>query len=199
MEKRILDLFLFSNRLKFNEIEKLVKIRSNKLAYHLKNLVKKNIINKEGEYYSLSDASEYLIPYLSEKKAPLPVVLIIIGDSKKCFLYIRKKRPYAGKLSLPGGRLILGENINDAVKRIMQEKFNVDVKLNQINSISLEQVKKNGKIIHSFVLFFVSAKSKDLSLVEVNKNKKMIISSDYKLIKSRPGNIKIQTINSYIK
>ena len=199
MEKRILDLFLFSNRLKFNEIEKLVKIRSNKLAYHLKSLVKKNIINKEREYYSLSDASEYLIPYLSEKKAPLPVVLIMIGNAKKCFLYIRRKRPYAGKLSLPGGRLILGENIEDAVRRIMREKFNVDAKLKKINSISLEQVKKNGKIIHSFVLFFVSAESKSLLLADIDKNKKNIISSDYKLIKSKSENIKIRTINSYVQ
>jgi ADP-ribose pyrophosphatase YjhB (NUDIX family) len=199
MEKRILDLFLFSNKLKFNEIEKLVKIRSNKLAYHLKNLVKKNIINKEGEYYSLSDASEYLIPYLSEKKAPLPVVLIMIGNAKKCFLYIRKKRPYAGKLSLPGGRLILGENIDDAVKRIIQEKFKVDAKLTRINSVSLEHVRKNNKIVHSFVLFFVSAEAKSLALVDVNKNKKNIISSDYKLIKSKPEKIKIQAINSYTK
>jgi len=199
MEKRILDLFLFSNKLKFNEIEKLVKIRSNKLAYHLKNLVKKNIINKEGEYYLLSDASEYLIPYLSEKKAPLPVVLIIIGNAKKCFLYVRKKRPYAGKLSLPGGRLILGESIEDAVKRIIREKFNADAKLKRINSVSLEQVRKNGKIIHSFVLFFVSAESKSLPLVDVDKNKKNIIGSDYTLIKSKLENVKIRTINSYVK
>jgi len=199
MEKRILDLFLFSNRLKFNEIEKLVKIRSNKLAYHLKNLVKKNILDKKGDYYSLSDASEYLIPYLSEKKAPLPVALIMVGNSKKCFLYIRKKRPYAGKLSLPGGRLILGENIGEAVNRIMREKFNVNAKLKRINSISLEQVSKNGKIIHSFVLFFVSAEAKELHLVDVDKNKKNIISSDYKLIKSKPNSIKVQTINSYIR
>jgi predicted transcriptional regulator len=71
MERKILDLFLFSSKLKFSEIEKLVNIRSNKLAYHIKQLAAKNILKKEGEYYSLSDASEYLIPYLSEKKAQL--------------------------------------------------------------------------------------------------------------------------------
>jgi len=198
MERKILDLFLFSNKLKFNEIEKLVKIRSNKLAYHIKNLIGKSILKKEGEYYSLSDASEYLIPYLSEKKAPLPVVLIMIGDKKKCFLYIREKRPYAGKLSLPGGRLILGESIEQATSRIMKEKFNVDSKLKQINSVSLEQVKKNGKIIHSFILFFVSASAKNIPLIEIDKNKKQIISSDFKLIKSNPEKIRINTIYSKV-
>lgn len=197
MEKKILDLFLFSNRLKFNEIEKLAKIRSNKLAYHIKGLIAKNILKKEGEYYSLSDASEYLIPYLSEKKAPLPVVLIMIGNSKKCFLHLRKKRPYESRLSLPGGRLILGESIQEATKRIMKEKFNVNAKFKNINSISFEQVRKHGKIIHSFILFLVSARA-NIPLIDVGKNKGKIISSDYKLIKSRKGDISIETINSAI-
>jgi ADP-ribose pyrophosphatase YjhB (NUDIX family) len=197
MEKKILDLFLFSNRLKFNEIEKLTKIRSNKLAYHIKRLIAKNIIKKEGEYYSLSETSEYIIPYLSEKKAPLPVVLIMIGNSKKCFLHLRKKRPYESRLSLPGGRLILGESIQEATRRIMKEKFNVNAKFKNINSISLEQVRKSGKIIHSFILFLISAEA-DVNLVEVDKNKKNIIKSDYKLIKSKKGDINIETIYSYI-
>jgi len=197
MERRILDLFLFSNRLKFNEIEKLTKIRSNKLAYHLKRLISKNIIKKEGENYRLSDTSEYLIPYLSEKKAPLPVILIFIGNEKKCFLYIRKKRPYNGKLSLPGGRLILGESIGEAVRRIMDEKFNIEAKFKKINSISFEQVRKNNKIIHSFILFFVSAEA-EVPLVDVDKNRKNIITSDYKLIKSKKGSINVETMNSKI-
>lgn len=201
MERKILDLFLFSNKLKFNEIEKLTKIRSNKLAYHIKRLIARNILKKEGEYYSLSETSEYLIPYLSEKKAPLPVVLILIGNEKKCFLYLRKKRPYAGKLSLPGGRLILGESIEDAVKRIMNEKFGIKAKLKKINSISFEHVKKNEKIIHSFILFFVSAEPNEkIQTIDIDKNKRYIIPSDYKLIKSCANqNISVNIINSHIK
>lgn len=197
MENKILDLFLFSNKLKFNEIEKQLKIRSNKLAYHIKNLVKKGILNKNGEDYSLTETSEHLIPYLSERKAVLPVLLIMIGNKDKCFLFLRKKRPYSGKLSLPGGRLLIGESIEEATKRIMKEKFSVDAKLRHINSISLEHVKKSNKILHSFLLIFVSA-SANIGLMEVSKNKRKIISSDYKLIKSKPGKIKINTIYSKV-
>ena len=42
MKKEILQLFLYNDKLKFNEIEKSLKSRSNKVAYHLKNLIKKN-------------------------------------------------------------------------------------------------------------------------------------------------------------
>jgi len=44
MEDKILRLFLFDHKLKFNEIEKVLKIRSNKLAYHLKKLVSKGVL-----------------------------------------------------------------------------------------------------------------------------------------------------------
>ena len=95
----ILELFLYNNKLKFSEIEKSLKERSNKLAYHLKKLVKEGVIEKKGEHYKLSEAAEHLIPYLSNKKAVLPVVLIALEKNKKIFLYKRKKRPYKDKLS----------------------------------------------------------------------------------------------------
>jgi len=105
MEKKILSLFLCSKGLKFNEIEKQLRVRSNKLAYHLTNLVKKGILIKNKEVYELSEASENIVPYLSENQAPLPVILIHLGDKDKTFLYKREKRPYKNCLSLPGGEI----------------------------------------------------------------------------------------------
>ena len=116
-------------------------------------------MKKENEFYCLNEDSEYLIPYIDSKISVLPVILIALTKEKKIFLYKRQKKPYKDKLSLPGGRLILGENIKNAVKRIMK-KYNINAHLKKINSISLEQVKKKGKIIHTFLLIFVSAETK---------------------------------------
>jgi len=186
MEKKIINLCLYNNRLKFSEIEKNLKVRSNKLAYHLKQLIDRGILAKKEDYYLLSETAEYLIPYLSDKKPVLPVVLIHIGNKRKAFLYKREKRPFKGLLSLPGGRLLIGESVEDATKRIMKLKFNLSVKLKKINSVSLEHVKKSDKIIHSFLLIFVSAEAKDkIKLISINKNKKDMIPSDYKLIKNK--------------
>jgi len=183
--EKILKLFLFHDRLKFNEIEKLLGIRSNKISYYIKKLVEKKIIEKRGDFYSLTESSEFLIPYLSEKKAVLPIILIAIKKDKKIFLYKRDKRPYKDKLSLPGGRLLLGESVQNAVKRIMKEKFNANVTFKKINSISLEHVRKNKKIIHAFLLILVSAKTKDkIDYTSLKKNKSKIISSDYSLIQN---------------
>jgi len=184
MEKQILDCFLFNHKLRFSEIEKAVGVRSNKLAYRLKELVKHGVLIKEKEVYMLSEASEYLIPYLSEKKSILPVILVHIGNKKRAFLYKREKRPFKGYFSLPGGRIIIGEAIPSAAKRIMKDKFGIDIKFKKINSISLEQVRKNNNIIHSFLLVLVSASAKSrINLIDVEENKKQIIGSDYLLIK----------------
>jgi len=199
LEQKILELFLFNNSLKFNEIEKLIKIRSNKLSYHIKNLIKKGILVKNKEDYSLSETAEYILPYLSDKKAVLPVILIHLGDKKSCFLYSRQKRPFKNYLSLPGGRFRTNESMEDATKRIMK-KYNINASFKKINSISLEHVKKKGSKnkIHSFLLIFVSAKTKDkIKPTLINKNKNKIIKSDYELLKKDlDKEIKIKTIYS---
>jgi len=184
INEKILELFLYNSKLKFSEIEKLTEIRSNKLAFYLKKLVKEKILKKEGKAYYFSEDSEHLIPYLDSKISVLPVILIAIKKDKNIFLYKRSKKPYKEKLSLPGGRLILGEDIQDAVKRIMN-KHNINARLKKINSVSLEQVKKKGKIIHTFLLIFVLAETKDkIIYTELKKNKSKIIPSDYNLIQN---------------
>ena len=184
MEKKIIFPFLYHDKLKFNEIEKQTKIRSNKLAYHLNNLMKKGVLVKEKENYQLSETAEVLIPHISEKNSTLSVILIALEKNKEVFLIQRKKRPFKDKLGLPGGRLLEGESIKKAVKRIIKEKFNINAELKKINSVSLEHVKKNNKKIHSFLLIFTTAKTKDkIEYTNIEKNKSKIISSDYKLIK----------------
>src|SRR3989344_5733119 len=177
MEKQIIELFLYNHKLKFSEIEKQTKLRSNKISYHLKNLLSKNILSKKDEYYSLSEEAEKIIPYLSDKNSVISVILIAIKKGDKIFLIKRIKRPFDKKLCLPGGRLIVGESISKATKRLMKEKF-------KINSISLEHVKTKNKSLHSFLLILVTASTKESLNYSTIKNKKsQIISSDYKLIK----------------
>ena len=193
MEEKILSAFLYNKKLKFSEIEKSVKTRSNKLAYHLKKLENQGILIKEKEFYYLSEFAQKIIPYLSSKQSALPVILIAIKEKEKIFLIKRKKRPFLNKLSLPGGRLLVGEEISDSVKRIMKEKFSINAKFSKINSVSLEHTIKNKKKIHSFLLIFVTATTKD-KINYSTLNKKEMIASDYELIKNNlDKEIKINT------
>lgn len=181
MEEKILEQFLYADKLKFSEIEKALKVRSNLLNYHLKKLVSKGVLVKNKESYELSESSEYLIPYLSSKKHVLSVVLVHVGDNKSSFLVERKKRPYKGRLSLPGGRLIMGESIEEGAKRILK-KFGVFmIKFNSVRSVRLEHLKRNGKIVASYLLIYCGAEA-DCELISLRENKSKIIESDYKLM-----------------
>ncbi|MEK6855524.1 MAG: hypothetical protein AABX66_00015 [Nanoarchaeota archaeon] len=202
MEEKILHLFTSANKLKFIDIERALKQRSNKIAYHLNSLKNRGILKKENSLYSLSDEAEYLIPYLSEKKSSLPVILIEIKKNAKVFLYKRKKRPYLNLYSLPGGRLIIGESVQEGAKRIMLSKFNIQIIPKEIKSISLEHIKKN-KIIHSFILILVKAEiisssNRSIEFQDLNKIKKEVIKSDYKLLISKPQPYNLKTIISNI-
>ena len=200
MEQKVISQFLYSHKLKFSDIEKGSKIRSNKLSYYIKKLKEKGILEKEENLYKLSDNAERLIPYYTKKQAVLPVILIAIKNKGKIFLHQREKRPYKGVMGLPGGRIILGETIKEATKRIMKEKFNVNCKFEKVNSISLEHVKKNNKIIHSFLLLFVTANTKnEIEYANFKKNKNKMIKSDYKLIKNNlDSKVKVENIFSNI-
>lgn len=183
MKNKILEAFLYKNKLRFSEIKEKVNLRSNHLAYHLKKMVSEGTIEKDGESYKISKESEQMIPYITNKKSVLPVILIQIKDGNKVFLYKREKRPHNGKLGLPGGRLLLGETIPDATKRILKDKFKINASFKKVNSVSLEHVKKDDKIFHSFLLIFVTAEtSQKLGYVSPKENRSKIIPSDYKLI-----------------
>jgi len=185
MEEKILNLFAHNELLSFNEIQKSLKIRSNNLAYHIKKLLSSNKLEKTNKEYRLSPESEYLIPYMSEKQAVIPVVLILIKGKGNAFLVKRTKRPYLGLLGLPGGRLLVGESPKEAAKRIAK-KFNIEIIGASIEKIFLEHIKKKGRIIHSFILILVSARAiSKINLTNIRKNKSKIIKSDYYIIKSK--------------
>lgn len=181
----ILKLFQYEEKLTFTDIQNALKLRSNKLAYHLNKLTKNNILIREGRYYKLSETTECIVPYMAEKKSVLSAILIHLGTNKKAFLIKRTKRPFKEMLSMPGGRILANESISDSIQRIMK-KFNVTAKLKRIHSVSIEHLIKNeNKIVHSFFLVFVSASTKDkLQLIDLKMNKRKIITSDYFLIKN---------------
>lgn len=198
MKDKIIALFTKEHNLRFSEIEKALNQRSNKVSYHLNKLLEKGIIEKEDDKYSLGESSEYLVPYISDKNAVIPVVLIHIGDNKKSFFHTRNKRPYKNRLGLPGGRLMQGECIFAAAKRIAHEKCNMAITPKYISNISLEHVKKSGKIIHSFLLIMVHATiSSQIKMTYIGRRRKEFIPSDFKLAKEFRHNNKINVKTIY--
>ena len=186
-----MECFLCESRLRFSEIERGVGVRSNKLSYHLGKLVSEGILMKDSDEYILTEEGEKEIPYVSDKRFVMPVVLVAIERDGRVFLIDRKKRPFFSKLSLPAGRMIQGEGFEDAVKRI-GKKFGVRCEFEKVCSVTLEHVTKVGsqklgvgsRKLHSFLLILVKARTtSELEYVDIVGRKGEIIGSDYQLLR----------------
>ena len=198
MQEKILEAFLYNNTLKFSEIEKKLSVRSNKLSYHLKNLIKQGILKKEHDTYILTKSAQPSIPYVSKKSPVMSVILVAIEDPKhknNIFLIEREKRPFKDKYGLPGGRLQLGESIHSATTRIAQ-KWHVNATFKKVHAVNLEHVIQDDKTMHSFLLILVSATTQDtIQYTDIKEQKHNIIESDYTLLtKHLKGEVQVEEL-----
>lgn len=196
----IFKLFLNQDRLKFNEIEKQIKIRSNMVSYHLDKMQKEGILVKKGEFYHLTKNSEKYIPIFShlvgEELSPLPVILVAVMNKNKILMIKRNKRPYKNYWSMIGGKMLMEETFSSASLRQVKEKTHLDSKFISINSVLHERVEGENMIKHSFILFFTKVDTKDVAFKETNHGrlkwftlkqleKESVIPSDFWLMKNR--------------
>ena len=181
--------FLYSDRLKFNEIEKKTKIRSNELAYLLKRMVSDGILIKNKENYELTEESEKQIPHFSESSetSPLPVVLILCVKNNKLLLIKRNKRPYKDYWSLVGGRIRTSETIKNATLRILKEKTFLDSKFISINAVVHEKYGEKGRIKNAFILFL--AKVSPANEIKEKESIKWFSKTDLKKLKIVPSDL----------
>ena len=166
--EHIFRLFLTKNKLKFNEIEKELKIRSNLVSYHLTQLQKEGLLRKNGDCYYLTASGEKYLPLFSHvigtELSPLPVALIAVMNKDKILLIQRQKRPYQNYWSMLGGKMLLEESLEEAALRVVKERSGLSGKLVSINSVLHERVEGEGMVKHSFILFFIKVKVKETAV-----------------------------------
>ncbi|MBW3012609.1 NUDIX domain-containing protein [Candidatus Woesearchaeota archaeon] len=198
--EQIFKLFTQNTRLKFNEIEKAIKIRSNMVSYHLEQMQKEGLLEKKGDYYYLTKESEKYLPIIpqvtGESMSPVPVVLVALMNKNKILLIKRNNRPYKGYWCMIGGKMLLEESFAQASKRLVKEKSNLDAEYVSINNVLHEQVEGDDMVKHSFILFFTKMKTEetrfrrteygDLQWFDLNELDKLkIVPSDLWLIKNK--------------
>jgi len=196
--EEIFKLFLEHEKLKFNEIEKALKIRSNMVCYHIEKMQKERLLEKKGmHYYLTKEAEEFLpiIPHIiGEEMSPLPVVLVAIVKGNQILLIKRKKRPYKNYWSLIGGKMLMEEGLKETSKRLVLEKTGLKCNFESNNAILHEKVKGEEIIKHSFILFFTKVKAINSELKESEHGKlkwfsldklEKVIHSDLWLIKNK--------------
>ncbi len=158
MEKRVLS---------FSFIVKALQMSSSKVAYHVSELQKREVLEKLGNRYVLTETYRSFLPYfdslLDRKKYPLVVVKVDITMKGKHLLIFRKKEPFLGFWELPATKLKLGESIEGAAKRVLG-KTCTRVKISAPLQLR-EQVVTNKEVVYDYFLYFVTiqlASSKDI-------------------------------------
>lgn len=86
---------------------------------------------------------------------PRPVVGVgaVVLDARRVLLIKRAHEPLKGQWSLPGGRVELGETLEQAVAREVQEETGLDVDVGPIVDV-LDRITRDedGRVEHHYVL-----------------------------------------------
>ncbi len=87
-------------------------------------------------------------------KSPIVGVGVIIFNKKGEILLIkRNKPPFKGYMSIPGGKVELGETLKDAAKREVKEECGINVRVMDLIYIAENiQKDKEGKVKYHYVL-----------------------------------------------
>jgi len=158
--EQIFQLFLHKQQLRFSDIERALGVRSNKIAYHLDKLVEEGLMEKQGDFYVLTDEAERFIPVfqniIGKQLSPVPVVLVAIVRENKILLLQRTKRPYLGYWGLIGGKMLMEESFSDTTVRLVKERTMADASFSGLHAVVHERVQSGAMLKHGFVLFLAS-------------------------------------------
>lgn len=198
--EQIFRLFSVNAKLKFSEIEKALKIRSNMVSYHLEKMQQEGLLEKKGEYYCLTKKAERYLPIIphviGQELSPLPVILAAVMHKDRILMIKRSKRPYQNYWCLIGGKMQIEESFREAAERVVKEKTGLDAEFGRIASVLYERVESDDIVKHGFIHFFVlmqsasrefrqsgSGELKWFSVKDLDKER--IIPSDLWLIKNK--------------
>lgn len=128
IQKKIFLKLLTSEQLRYSEI-KPKNLANDLFNYHLQFLLKKELITKTGNTYTLSTKG---IKFLEETKpisrtegftqnyrvSVLYIVIRETNESKTILVQKRTRKPFLANTGIPSGKLLKGERIEDAAKRL---------------------------------------------------------------------------------
>ena len=131
IQLQILRKLLFAEKLHFSELKPNQKIENNQFDWHLKQLIKNELVEKQDNGYSLSiKGKKYCNKFDTdsdkiEMQAKLSAWLVCMRNTNgynEFLLYTRKKHPFFGCQGFPSGKIRQGEKVIEAAKRELEEE-----------------------------------------------------------------------------
>ena len=84
---------------------------------------------------------------------PIAGVGVVVFRNEEVLLVKRKKAPYKGQWSIPGGKQELGETVTQAARRELMEETGVEVnELTLIDVIDIIVPDEEGKILYHYIV-----------------------------------------------
>lgn len=129
IQKHILDVLMFQEIARFRDLRP-PKVDTNLFSYHLKLLIKNNIVKKLAKGYTLSTNGLMYVDRVSVQSKmvrtqPKIITMLVIQNSEgEVLLWRRKRQPYINAWTLPYGKLHTDDvSIEAAVQRELTEKI----------------------------------------------------------------------------
>jgi ADP-ribose pyrophosphatase YjhB (NUDIX family) len=129
VQKHIVSVLMLQTSARFRDMRP-PNVDTNLYSYHLKLLQKQNLIEKNDQGYKLSKKGIIYVDRvttasLDVRIQPKITTMFVIQNSEgQILLYKRRRQPFAGKWSLPNGKLhITDRSIIEAAHRELSEKL----------------------------------------------------------------------------
>jgi len=105
---------------------------------------------------------------MSEKESPSVMVDAVVIENEKLLLVTRKKDPFKGFLTFPGGKVDEGEKVEDAVKRELREETSLDIEPTDILGVYSDPSRdpRGHRISVVFIAKVISGEAKPSSDAE---------------------------------
>jgi len=129
IQKYIIDVLMFQEMARFRDLRP-PKVDTNLFSYHLKLLIKNDIVKKTTTGYTLSTNGLAYVDRVSVvsktvRTQPKIITMLVVQNSEgEVLLWRRKRQPYINAWTLPYGKLHTeDESIEAAVQRELSEKL----------------------------------------------------------------------------
>jgi ADP-ribose pyrophosphatase YjhB (NUDIX family) len=127
IQKKLFNKLIGAESLRYSEL-KPKDIEANLFMYHLKELMKMGIVDKIDGKYQVSKqgsntATRFSIREQGMRIMPAAISVIALkAQDGQWLLYKRSRQPYIGSLGFPSGKVHLGDALQDAAYRELDEK-----------------------------------------------------------------------------
>lgn len=199
IQSKILDSLLYAETLRYSQLRP-EGIESNHFAYHLAELQKEKLVKRVPGGYTLAPKGLAYVDRLSHKhmkprQQPKIVTNIRLKNSSgETLLFQRKYQPYIGRLGWPSGKLHLGESLQAAAERELQEKTGLSgIKLTHKGLVYVE-VKSEGHVISQVMAHFFDGKApaKSQTITSERGSSHWATLKDYAAKELMPGMLQLE-------